>query len=204
MPSCRASGYMNIYISLTLRAVPMKETSSFYNIGYRTKKVLLSNPQFLWVIIIFSFSSQLYLLPPMGVRHELPRNWWFLPNDDFMVSWCIGSRVDLISSWRNHFYDFCSLSSLITLPCQHFAYVTSHLMRIETIINTPLGLPSNGGHACNRRAHAPSLSCVCSGWQSPSRIWRRENRVSRAQESLERHIDFLFFLEKLSPFIQVL
>jgi len=119
----------------------MKETSSFYNIGYRTKKVLFSNPWFLWVITIFSFSLPTLSFPPMGVRHELPRNWWFLPNGDFMVSWCIGSRVDLVSSWRNHFYDFCSLSSLITLPCQHFAYVASHLMRIETIINAPLGLP---------------------------------------------------------------
>ena len=128
-------------VPLLLRAVPMKETSSFYNIGYRTKKVLLSNPWFLWVITIFSFSLPTLSFPPMGVRHELPRNWWFLPNGDFMVSWCIGSRVDLVSSWRNHFYDFCSLSSLITLPCQHFAYVASHLMRIETIINTPLGLP---------------------------------------------------------------
>jgi hypothetical protein len=77
----------------------------------------------------------------MEVRHELPKNWWFLPNGDFMVSWCIGSRVDLISSWRNHFYDFCSLSSLITLPCQHFAYIASHLTKIKTIINAPLGLP---------------------------------------------------------------
>ena len=96
---------------------------------------------FLWVITIFSFSLPTLSFPPMGVRHELPRNWWFLPNGDFMVSWCIGSRVDLVSSWRNNFYDFCSLSSLITLPYQHFAYVASHLMRIETIINTPLGLP---------------------------------------------------------------
>ena len=78
----------------------------------------------------------------MRVRHELPRNWWFLPNDDFIVSWCIGSRVDLVSSWRNQVYDFYSLSSLITLPCQHFAYVTNHLTRIETIINAPLELPS--------------------------------------------------------------
>ena len=124
-----------------LRAVPMKKTSSFYNIGYRTKKVLLSIPWFLWVITIFFFSLPTLSFPPMGVRHELPRNWWFLPNGDFMVSWCIGSREDLISSWGNHFYDFCSLSSLIMLPCQRFAYVTSHLMRIETIINTPLGLP---------------------------------------------------------------
>ena len=30
-----------------LRAVPIKKTSSFYNIGYRTKKVLLFNPWFL-------------------------------------------------------------------------------------------------------------------------------------------------------------
>ena len=96
---------------------------------------------FLWVITIFSFSLPTLSFPPMGVRHELPRNWWFLPNGDFMVSWCIGSRVDLVSSWRNHFYDFCSLSSLITLPHQRFAYVASHLMRIETIINAPLGLP---------------------------------------------------------------
>ena len=124
-----------------IRAVPMKETSSFYNIGYRTKKVLFSNPWFIWVITIFSFSLPTLSFPPMGVRYELSRNWWFLPNDDFMVSWCIGSRVDLVSSWRNQVYDFCSLSSLITLPCQHFAYVASHLMRIETIINAPLELP---------------------------------------------------------------
>ena len=74
----------------------------------------------------------------MGVWHEPPGNWWFLSNGDFMVSWCIGSREDLISSWRNNFYDFCSLSSLITLPYQHFTYVVSHLIRIETIINIPL------------------------------------------------------------------
>ena len=30
-----------------MRAVPMKKTSSFYNIGYRTKKILFSNPWFL-------------------------------------------------------------------------------------------------------------------------------------------------------------
>ena len=77
----------------------------------------------------------------MGVWHEPPENWWFLPNDDFMVSLCIGSRVDLISSWGNHFYYFCSFSSLITLPCQHFTYVISHLIRIKTIINISLGLP---------------------------------------------------------------
>ena len=70
----------------TVRAVPMKETSSFYNIGYRTKKVLFSNPWFLWVITIFSFSLPTLSFPPMGVRHELHRNWWFLPNGDFMVS----------------------------------------------------------------------------------------------------------------------
>jgi len=35
-----------------------------------------------------------------------------------------------------------SLSSLIRLPCQHFTYVTSHLIEIETIINSPLVLPS--------------------------------------------------------------
>ena len=77
----------------------------------------------------------------MRVRHELPRNWWFLPNGDFMIFWYIGSREDIISSRENHFYDFCSLSSLITLSCQRFAYVARHLMRIETIINTPLELP---------------------------------------------------------------
>jgi hypothetical protein len=32
-----------IEASSLVRAVPMKETSSFYDIGYRTKKVLLSN-----------------------------------------------------------------------------------------------------------------------------------------------------------------
>ena len=31
--------------------------------------------------------------------------------------------------------------SLIRLTCQHFTYVASHLIEIETTINVPLGLP---------------------------------------------------------------
>ena len=54
---------------------------------------------------------------------------------------------------RKPFLEFFSLSSLITLPCQRFAYVASHLMRIETIINTPLGLPLSSP-TCNQRCAA--------------------------------------------------
>jgi len=47
----------------------------------------------------------------------------------------------MISSRGNHFYDFCSISSLIMLLCQYFAYMASYLIRIEIIINASLGQP---------------------------------------------------------------
>ena len=120
----------------------------------------------------------------MGVRYELSRNWWFLPNGDFMVSWYIGSRVNLISSRRNYFYDFCSISSLITLPCQHFNYVASHLIRIKIIINISLGLPlgvmekiadtkTSGGSMCTRLTVAPdSINCSSRVLECASRLTR--------------------------------
>jgi hypothetical protein len=39
---------------------------------------------------------------------------------------------NLIYSRENHFYDYWSISSLITLSYQHFAYMTSYLMWIGT------------------------------------------------------------------------
>jgi len=86
------------YKEQAVRAVPIKKTSSFYKIGYRTKKSTAFQPMVSMSNNYFLSLSQLYLLPLMGVRHELHKNWWFLPNGNFMVSWCIGSRVDLISS----------------------------------------------------------------------------------------------------------
>ena len=60
------------------------------------------------------------------------------------ISWFLGA-LDQEKTWFLHEETtsriFCYLSSLITLPCQRFAYVASYLMRIETIINVPLELP---------------------------------------------------------------
>jgi hypothetical protein len=36
---------------------------------------------------------------------------------------------------------FFLLSSLINMPCQQFAEVAAHLMKMETTINVSLGLP---------------------------------------------------------------
>ena len=75
----------------------------------------------------------------MRVRHEPLETSGFSP---MTISWFLGaSKEDFVSSWGNHFYDFCSLSSLTTLLCQHFIYAASHLIRIETIIDTSLELP---------------------------------------------------------------
>jgi hypothetical protein len=49
-----------------------------------------------------------------GAGH--PRNRWFLPNGDFIISSCIGSTKDVVSHPRNDFLRFLSLSSLIGLP----------------------------------------------------------------------------------------
>jgi hypothetical protein len=65
----------------------------------------------------------------------------FLPIGDSLVSTRIGSRVDVVPCTRNGFLSFRSLSSLISMPCHHFAEVASHLMKIETAVNIPLGLP---------------------------------------------------------------
>ena len=130
----------------------------------------------------------------MGVRHELPKNWWFLPNGDFMISWCIGSRVDLISPRGNHFYNFCSLSSLITLLCQHFAYVASHLMRIETIVSALTN------YDCKQKAHVQSrtpwsihtrdmlpccLSSACYAWER--RSWDMRPRAVKRPSTARFH-----------------
>jgi hypothetical protein len=55
----------------------------------------------------------------------------------------LGTRVDSVSIRRKEtIFSLLSPSSLIRLPCQHFAYVASHLIEIETIINSSLVLPS--------------------------------------------------------------
>jgi hypothetical protein len=58
-----------------------------------------------------------------------------------MVSTCVGTREDVVPCRRNDFFDFPSLSSLISMTRHHFANVAPHLMKIEITINIPLGLP---------------------------------------------------------------
>jgi hypothetical protein len=65
----------------------------------------------------------------------------FLPNGISMVSTRFGTREDIVPCRRNSFLNFSSLPSLINLPCHHFADVVFHLMKTETTINVPLGLP---------------------------------------------------------------
>jgi hypothetical protein len=65
----------------------------------------------------------------------------FLPIGVFAVSWRLESSEDVLSPSRNDFYDFSSLSSFISCHVSIFAYVAPHLLKIETIINVPLGLP---------------------------------------------------------------
>jgi hypothetical protein len=65
----------------------------------------------------------------------------FLPNENPMVSTCVGTKEDVVPCRRNNFFDSASLSSLISRICHHFADVASHLMKMETTINVPLGLP---------------------------------------------------------------
>ena len=72
---------------------------------------------------------------------QLDRNDSFLPNSEIAVSSCIDSRDDFVSSRRNDFFYFSSLSSLIRLPRQYFVELASHLIEIETTINSPLGVP---------------------------------------------------------------
>jgi hypothetical protein len=65
----------------------------------------------------------------------------FLPNGNSMVSMCVGTREDVVPCRRNDFFNFPSLSSLISMTRHHFANVAPHLMKIEITINVPLGLP---------------------------------------------------------------
>jgi hypothetical protein len=64
----------------------------------------------------------------------------FLPSGDFLVSSCIVPREEVVSQRRNHFLSFASLPLFISMPCHLFAEVVSHLLKIETTINVPLGL----------------------------------------------------------------
>ena len=43
------------------------------------------------------------------------------------------------------------------LPCQRFAYVASHLTKIETIINAPLGLPLGSEARLHNRQQQPQV-----------------------------------------------
>ena len=74
-------------------------------------------------------------------RCETPRNWWFLPNANFIVSSGLGSRVDVVSPVGNGFFYFSSLSSLTRLPCQHFCLVGKLFNRYRNHHQCLLGLP---------------------------------------------------------------
>jgi hypothetical protein len=58
-----------------------------------------------------------------------------------VVSTRIGTSEDVVSCTRNDFLKFSSLSSLINMTCHLFAEVAFYLMKMETTINVPLGLP---------------------------------------------------------------
>ena len=68
----------------------------------------------------------------------------------FLMHW-VKRRPDFFI--KKLFLGFLLSFSLITLPCQYFTYVASYLIRIETIINTPLGLPLSSP-TCNQRCAA--------------------------------------------------
>jgi hypothetical protein len=65
----------------------------------------------------------------------------FLPNVFLVVSPCFDSRIDVVPSPGNDFFIPPSLTSLNQLPHQQKVEISRQLMNIETIINTPLGLP---------------------------------------------------------------
>jgi hypothetical protein len=65
----------------------------------------------------------------------------FLPNGESLVSTHIGTSEDVVSCTRNDFLKFSSLSSLINMTCHLFGEVAFYLMKMETTINVPLGLP---------------------------------------------------------------
>ena len=82
-----------------LRPVPMEETDT----ASIAQEIIYRNylPQWRCLRVInvfFSFSPPTLSYSSNGKWARTPRNGWFLPNGDFMVSWCIGSREDLVSS----------------------------------------------------------------------------------------------------------
>jgi len=86
---------MNVRLA---RAVPIEKTDAVsiaQEIIYRN---YLPQWRCLCVIIIFSFSLPTLSSSSNGSVARVPENWWFLFNGDFMVSWYIESREDLISS----------------------------------------------------------------------------------------------------------
>jgi hypothetical protein len=70
----------------------------------------------------------------------------FAPNGKNRRFLCLVARVEAVSSCRNGFLSFSSLSSFIHLLGCHVIILLSwriivHLLEIETVINFPLGVP---------------------------------------------------------------
>jgi hypothetical protein len=63
------------------------------------------------------------------------------PRRDFAGFLAHRCQSRLRFSLRNGFYDFPSLSSLVNVLHSIFAEVAVELMKIETAVNAPLGLP---------------------------------------------------------------